>query len=79
MAKLLFSDVSGTVRAIDGAGLAEVERRFDASVGLDVAVGDKIHAVHDGTDRFGQVIMATDDEASLNEALKSVSSCIEVA
>ena len=79
MAKLLFSDVSGTVRAIDGAGLAEVERRFDASVGLDVAVGDKIHAVHDGTDRFGQVIMATDDEASRNEALKSVSSCIEVA
>jgi biotin carboxylase len=79
MAKLLFSDVAGTVETIDLSRLRALERSSGARIGIDVAPGDHVHAVHDGTDRFGQVIMATDDESELDRVLASANDCIRLA
>lgn len=78
MAKLLLSDSGGTVEAIEYDALSDIERTFGAQVAVDLVPGDEIHAVHDGTDRFGHVIMKTGDESELDRAIEAVLSCIRV-
>ena len=76
MAKLLFSDVDGTVSAIDLDRIAAIERDSGASVSLDVVPGDRVRRVCDGTDRYGQVIMETSSERDLDRVLGLVSACV---
>lgn len=78
MAKLLFSANSGVVESIDEAGLDKLRAETGACIELDVSIGDSVHAVHDGTDRFGQVIMRTASEAELDSAADRALSCVEV-
>ncbi len=80
MAKLLFSQTSGIVRSIDEAGLSRLlQGHPEATVSLDVSVGDEVCAIRNGTDRWGQVIMETSSEAELDHMVSAVRSCVEVA
>lgn len=79
MAKLLFSASTGCVTRVDAERLAALGRETGTVVSLDVVEGDAVSAVHDGTDRYGQVIMRTGDERVLDDVLRRVRSCIEVA
>lgn len=79
MSRLLFSDVTARVKAIDSAAVCAVEEGSGATVGIDVKPGELIHAVHDGTDRFGQIVMPTDDVAAIEAVAARVLECIEVA
>ncbi len=79
MAKLLFSDVTGRVVRIDEAALDDVQKASGADILLDVREGDLVHCAHNGTDRWGQVIMATDSEAKLDAVHARVRACVELA
>lgn len=78
MSKLLFSKQDGTVSAIDRKRIARIEQHYDASVTLDVTVGDFIHHVHDGTDRFGSIVMPSQDERVIDAALEELAACIRI-
>lgn len=77
MAKLLFSPKAGILTHVDYAFLDSL-RRQGIGVSLDYEIGDLLPQVCDGTDRIGQVIMATDRENQLNEILRQVRSCIKI-
>lgn len=76
MAKLLFSRTDAHVKSVDEERLDDLRVSTGAKVVLDVRQGDAIHAAHDGTDRWGHVIMATDSETVLDETIEQVRQCI---
>lgn len=78
MSGLLFSDHDGTVRYIDEERLSDTASRFAATVSLDVKSGDRVHAAHDGTDRFGSVILPASHREELEMAVAEVLSCIDL-
>lgn len=71
MAKLLFTPKSGILSHVDLAFL-EGLRSQGVQVSLDYKTGDLLPAVCDGTDRIGQVIMATDQVSRLEETLSQI-------
>lgn len=79
MSKLLFSEHDGTVKRIDREKITAIEQHFHAEITLDVHEGDHVHAVHDGTDRFGSIVMPTAQENELDAALDELKDCIELA
>ena len=78
MAKLLFSRSDARVVGIDKERLDALCVSTGAEVVLDVKQGDTIHGAHDGTDRWGHVIMATASEAVLDETVEQVKQCVTV-
>ena len=79
MAKLIFSDATGTIAGIDRDGIDSIAARTDVvEVGLDVSVGDEVHAARNGTDRWGHVIMKTDDEELLNQVVREVAAQVTI-
>lgn len=78
MSKLLLLDHDAEVISVNRTRLDEVARRFEAQVTLDVREGDHIHAAHDGTDRFGSVVMPTASGDELDQVLSEVLSCIDM-
>ena len=78
MSKLLFSRRSGTVAQVDLEAARELERRYGAQVTIDVKPGDPVHAVHDGTDRYGSIVMPARSEREIDEALDELRSCIKL-
>ena len=79
MAKLLFSDSTAVVGSVDREALDLLADKTSAQISLDVAPGDSIHAARNGTDRWGQVIMATSDEDELDAVMDQVRNCIVLA
>ena len=77
MAKLLFSNVTGVITAIDEAKIASL-RSPGISINLDYAVGEKVEALKDGTSRIGQVIMETTDVKALDKVISKVRRAITV-
>lgn len=78
IAKLLFSDRGGTVRAIDGVKLQNLRDAQGAQIDLDVLLGDTVRPMHDGTDRYGQVIMATNDRAVFDRVFAEAADCVAI-
>lgn len=76
IAKLLFSSQGGTVVAIDEARLRFLQEAHEARVDLDVVPGDVVRPMRNGTDRYGQLIMATDDVAVFDRILAEVAECV---
>lgn len=72
IAKLLMSDVSGTLVHADAAAIAEIAGETGAAISLDIREGDRVHAMRNGTDRIGQVIMRTADEAGIDRVIQRV-------
>lgn len=71
MAKLLFTPKAGILTHVNLAFLDGL-RRQGTEVSLDYKIGDLLPAVCDGTDRIGQVIMATDQVSKLDETLSQI-------
>lgn len=78
MAKLLFSPRDGVVQSIDHEAIGRIADAYRADITLDVREGDRIHAVHDGTDRYGSIVMPCAHENDLDRALASLRRAIEV-
>lgn len=76
MSGLLFSERDGIVESINSNKIMELERQLNATVTIDVMPGDRVHAVHNGTDRFGSIVMPTNSESQLKEALAEIRSCV---
>lgn len=77
MAKLLLSPVSGTITAVDEAGLERL-RQSGAEIQLDFPVGHKVFAMADGTDRIGHVIVCAEQESELDYIMDQVYRCIRI-
>ncbi len=77
MAKLITSPIAGRITAIDKEHLAHMRAR-GISVSVDYPIGGHVYAMTDGTDRIGQVLVQTDDERILDEAMEEAKSCIEI-
>ena len=77
MAKLLVSAEDMVIGGIDEAALDALREK--ATIQLDVKAGDAIHAMRNGTDRFGHVIMQTESEAELDDVINRVKDCISAA
>lgn len=77
MAKLLFSPVDGIITAIDHEKLTVLQEE-GVSFSLDYKVGDSVEKVKNGTDRIGQVILATTEEAELDALVSRIQSAIEI-
>ena len=78
MSGLLFSDGDGTVDAVDESRVAELGRLHRAAITIDVRPGDAVRAAHDGTDRFGSVVMPTGSESELEAVLGEVRDCVSL-
>lgn len=78
IAKLLVSRKSGTVRSIDWNRIRLIEEESRADISLDIAEGSEVHAVHDGTDRIGQVIMRTESEEDVDRVVREVMECLTI-
>ncbi|MBX9033630.1 ATP-grasp domain-containing protein [Gordonibacter massiliensis (ex Traore et al. 2017)] len=78
MAKLLFDERGGIVKAVDGARLQHLREAHAAQIELDVQIGDVVRPMHDGTDRYGQVIMATNDVDAFDAVLSEVAGCVTI-
>ncbi len=68
MGALLFSNQDGVIEKIEAEKIEELAQK-GIEVQFDYQVGDKIEAMKNGTDRIGQVIMQTESETELEEAL----------
>ena len=66
-ARLIFSDTDGFIEDIDRKKLRELSARCH-ELSLDFSVGDHVFALHDGTDRIGQVLIS-DPDSSLAERI----------
>ena len=77
MAKLLFSPVDGVITAIDSEKLAVLQKE-GGSFSLDYKTGDSIKRVKNGTDRIGQVILATSSEPELDLLVNRIQNAIEI-
>lgn len=77
IAKLLFSKQGGRVVSVDEKRL-DALRSQGAQVVLDVAPGDVVRPVRNGTDRYGHVVMATDDMALFDGFLAEAEACVEL-
>lgn len=78
MAKLLFAEKSGVVRAVDREKIRAVAAATGAEIGLDVTEGDSVRSPRNGTDRIGQVIMDTASEMELDAVLSAVREAVRV-
>ncbi|MBQ1317160.1 MAG: hypothetical protein IIY46_06740, partial [Lachnospiraceae bacterium] len=78
MAKLLFAEKSGIVRAVDREKIRAVAVATGAEIGLDVTEGDSVRSPRNGTDRIGQVIMDTASEMELDAVLSAVREAVRV-
>ena len=77
MAKLLFSPIDGVITAIASEKLALLQQE-GVSFSLDYTVGDSVEKVKNGTDRIGQVILATSREAELDALVSRIQEAIEI-
>ncbi|MDO4477844.1 MAG: ATP-grasp domain-containing protein [Lachnospiraceae bacterium] len=78
MGRLLISPVTGVITAVDEAGLQAI-RDEGIDFSLDYGVGDKVYQMKDGTDRIGQVIMASDDEREIEAVMDRILSCLTIS
>lgn len=78
IAKLLMSDVSGTLVRADTAAIAGIAEKSGADIRLDIVPGAPVHAMRNGTDRIGQVIMRTAKEADVDRVLDQVRQCLVI-
>lgn len=76
MSKLLFSESGGAVARIDGEGIERIRQTYNAQITVDVAPGDIVGAVHDGTDRYASLIMPATEEREIDRALDELRACI---
>ena len=75
MAKLVFSPVTGKIRKIDREGI-EALKKQEILCQMDYKEGDMVEKVLNGTDRIGHILMKTEEERKLNQALGKLYSCI---
>ncbi len=78
MSKLLFSRRSALVEDVDLESVKALENRYRALITIDVAPGDQVHAAHDGTDRYGSIVMPASSEQEIDEALEELRGCIKL-
>lgn len=71
-ARLLMSEKGGIVSAIDYTRLLEIKEKNEAEILLDIREGDTVHSAHNGTDRFGHVIMKTDSEELIDNVCEEI-------
>ena len=76
MAKLLVSRTGGRIQRIDEERIRTLEEETGAVIHLDYQEGDRIRPLRNGTDRFGHVIWAVEEESRLDELMEQVYSCI---
>jgi biotin carboxylase len=79
LSRLLFSCRAGRIVSVDREKIREITKACGAELSLDYSEGDCIPAVHDGTDRIGQLILSGADEAAADEAAAGILSCIRLA
>ena len=87
--QLLLSPVDGVIKAIDTEridairreglrGPAETGERLPVVIELDYGPGTEVHALRNGTDRIGQIIVPTDDEAAVETLKRKVLDAIRI-
>ena len=79
MSALLFDDEDALVTGIDRGALDQIcaDPQYQIeSLSLDIREGDVIHRAENGTHRYGQIILKTDDECGAHKALQAVRRCI---
>lgn len=77
MAKLLFSEREGILKAIDSKVLESLNTD-KISWHLDLSPGDRIPKVHNGTDRIGHLIMEGSDENLLDRKLETLRNALVI-
>ena len=77
MAKLLFSEREGILKAIDSKVLKSLNTD-KISWHLDLSPGDRIPKVHNGTDRIGHLIMEGSDENLLDRKLETLRNALVI-
>lgn len=77
IAKLLFSDKKGTIKAVDDTVLEELKKK-GITVCLDYSIGDQIDTMRNATDRIGHIIMESDTEEVIDQYLQMVRDAIVV-
>ena len=78
MSRLVFSDRTGTITRIDREGLARLKTGLVLDISLDYEEGEKVYLPENGTDRIGQVILATADEEECAGLMAKIGKCIFV-
>ena len=78
MSRLVFSDRTGTITRIDREGLARLKTGPVLDISLDYEEGEKVYLPENGTDRIGQVILATADEEECAGIMAKIGKCIFV-
>lgn len=76
MSKLLFSRAGGIIQSIDFDTIANIERYYSAIIHLDIKPGSTVSPVHDGTDRYGSIVMPAEKEDAIDRVLFEVEHCI---
>ncbi|MBQ9014752.1 MAG: ATP-grasp domain-containing protein [Firmicutes bacterium] len=76
-ARLIMCPAAGTITSVD---LPQIRRmREDGiQIGLDYGAGTEVEAMHNGTDRIGQVIAAVDHEEQMERIMEKVHHCIRL-
>lgn len=77
MAKLLFSKKDGVLSSIDTEALSLLCTE-NITVTLDHSAGASVSAVHNGTNRIGQVIVGTDNLEEMNQIMSAVRHTVKI-
>lgn len=77
IAKLIYSDKEGHISHMDMDRILG-HNNARTQVKMDYSVGSKVWEMKNGTDRIGQVIMRTDDEAEVDAVIKDIKEHIVV-
>lgn len=73
--RLLMSPIDGMVTKIEGEGLEDL-RRQGIQIIIDFALGHRVEAMKNGTDRIGHVIARAETEERFQKIYDQVQSCI---
>lgn len=69
---LLHVDRDGTITSLDQEAIRQIAVARGARVSLDYGVGSQVHAMHNGTDRIGQIIMRTPSREDVERVAREV-------
>ena len=77
MAKLIMSPVDGFITKLDREGFEQL-REEGVDLSMDYAIGHAVDSMINGSQRIGQFIVHTQDEAKLEEIENRINRCIYV-
>lgn len=74
---LFFAEEDGVVTDIDKAAIADM-KADGVDISLDVSIGDRVHAIRNGTDRFGQAVIRHASDAEYEEKLRNARNTVKI-